>query len=90
MAQVHIAQESFLSADFLLAEVQRRITLKFGEETPTEMGFECARMRAVLKEHQCIDIDSEDMITQTVNKAEKFLGDENPFLILMKYTLLRQ
>jgi hypothetical protein len=89
MAQVHIAQKSFLSADFLLAEVQRRITSKFGEETPTEMGFECARIRAVLKEHQGIDIDSRDMITQTVNKAEKVLGDENPFLILMKFTLLR-
>lgn len=89
MAQVHIAQKSFLSADFLLAEVQRRITSKFGEEIPTAMGFECVRMRTVLKEHQGIDIDSGDMIAQTVNKAEKFLGDENPFFILLKYTFLR-
>jgi hypothetical protein len=79
MAQVHIAQKSFLSADFLLAEVQRRIASKFSDETPTEMGFVCARMRAVLQEHQGIDIDSGDMITQTVVKAEKGLGDENPF-----------
>jgi hypothetical protein len=89
MAQVHIAQKSFLPADFLLAEVQRRIASRFGEETLTEMGFECARKRAVLKEHQGIDIDSGDMITQTVDKAEEVLGDENPFFILMKYTLLR-
>jgi len=90
MAQAHIGQKSFLSADILLAEVQRRIASKFGEETPTTMGFECARMRAVLKEHQGIDIDSGDMITQIVNEAEKFLDNEGPFLILMKYTLLRQ
>jgi hypothetical protein len=89
MAQVQIAQKSFLSADILLAEVQRRITLKFGEEIPTAMGFECARMRAVLKEHQGIDIDSGDMIMQTVNKAERILGNESPFFIIMKYTLLR-
>ena len=87
MAAVHIAQKSFSTADFLLAEVQRRTALRFGEGHRTEMVLECARMRAELWEYQGLEIDSDGMIKQTLNDAEAILGDENPFVILTRYTL---
>jgi hypothetical protein len=87
IAAVHIAQKSFSTADFLLAEVQRRTALRFGDRSKTEIVLECTRMRAELWEYQGLEIESDGMIKQTLNDAEAFLGDENPFLILMRYSL---
>lgn len=90
MAAVHIAQKSFSIADFLLAEVQRRMALRFGGRSRTEIGLECTRMRAELWEYQGLGNISDGMITQTLNDAEAFLGDENPVLILTRYTLSQE
>jgi tetratricopeptide (TPR) repeat protein len=87
MAGVHIAQESFSTADFLLAEVERRTALRFGNGYRSEMMLECARMRAELWRYQGLETDSDGMIKQALNDAEAFLDDENPFVILSRYTL---
>lgn len=90
MAAAHIAQKSFSTADFLLAEVQRRTALRFGDRCRTEIVLECTRMRAELWEYQGIDIDSDGVIKQTLNDAEAFLGEDNPFLILTRHTLSQE
>jgi tetratricopeptide (TPR) repeat protein len=87
MAGVHIARKSFSAADSLLAEVQRRMALRFGNGYRTEIMLECARMRAELWKYQGLEIDSDGMIKQALNDAEVFLHDENPFVILTRYTL---
>jgi hypothetical protein len=87
MAAVHIAQKSFATADLLLAEVQRRIALRFGDGYRTEIVLECARMRAELSQYQGLEIDSDGMLKQTLDEAEAVLGHKNPFVILTRYTL---
>jgi hypothetical protein len=87
MAGVHIAQKSYSAADVLLAEVQRRTALRFGNEYKGEILLECVRMRAELWRYQGLEIDSDGMIKQALNDAEAFLDDENPFVILSRYTL---
>jgi hypothetical protein len=37
--------------------------------------------------YQGLEVDSDGMIKQALNDVEPFLDDENPFVILSRYTL---
>ena len=85
MAQIEAAQGSLETADDLLAEAQRRIARRFGTTQHVDIGLECLRLRATLRQDRSHDIFP--MLSEALEDAEISLGSMHPTVVLLKQSV---